>query len=105
MASYLRQVKTKVDMLKSIGDSNAVLKTRSYTYSQDRDELDLLIKQVMENKGDHYHILHGCKISKKYIKADNHLSTDYQFVKGVYQIKSGIDTTFSPSENDPVCAF
>ena len=43
-ASYFFHVKTKVGMLKAIGDANDVLLTRGYTYSQGRDALDILIK-------------------------------------------------------------
>ena len=32
-ASYLRQFKTKVDILKAIGDTNAVLQARGYIYA------------------------------------------------------------------------
>ena len=65
MASYLRQVKTNVDMLNAIGDSNAVLQTHEYKYAQGCDSLDLLIKEVRENKVVHDHVLHGCKIGTK----------------------------------------
>ena len=85
-ASYLRQVKTKLDILKSIGDENTVIKTRGYTYSQGCDAHDLIIKEFRENKGNREHVLHGCKLGTKYIKADNHLSTDHQFAKGMYKI-------------------
>ena len=46
MASYLPQVKTKVNMIKSIGDNNAVPWTCEYTYEQGHDEIDPLIKEV-----------------------------------------------------------
>ena len=98
-ASYLRQVKTKVDMLKDIGDANDVLQTRGYKYLQGRDALDLISKEVRENEGDCDHVLHGCKFGTKYIKSDNHISTDHQFAKGVYKIQSGIENTMSPIEN------
>ena len=77
-------------MLKSIGDANDVLKTSGYKYVQGRDALDLLIKEVRGEKGDRDHILHGCKLCKKNIKADNHLSTDHKFSKGFYKNQSGI---------------
>ena len=98
-ASYLREFKTKADMLKYIGDANAVLQTRWYTYAQGRDALDLLIKEVRENKGDRKHVLHGCKLGTIYNKDDNHISTDHQFTKGVYKIHSSIENTISSSEN------
>ena len=97
IASYLCQFKTKADMLKSIGNDNAVMHTRGYTYAQGLDALDILIGEVRENKGDCDHVLHGWKLSTKYLKADNHLSTDHQFAKGVYKIQSGIDTMTSSS--------
>ena len=43
-ASYLCQVKTKVDILKAIGDDNAVLQTRGYKYAQVHYALDIIIK-------------------------------------------------------------
>ena len=86
-ASYLCQVKTKVDILKAIGDDNAVLQTRGYKYAQVHYALDIIIKQVRENKGDRDHVLNGRKLGQKYIKADNHLSTDHQFTKGVNKIQ------------------
>ena len=89
-ASYLCQVKTKVDMLKDIGDANALIQTRGYTYAQVHDAIDILIKEVRENKGNQDHVLHGCKLDTKYIKVDNHLSTDDQFAEGVHKIQSGI---------------
>ena len=52
-------------MEKSIGNANAVLHTRGYTYAQGLDALDILIGEVRENKGDRDHILHGCKLGKK----------------------------------------
>ena len=85
-------------MLKAIGCANDVLQTHGYTYVQVRDTLDILIKDVRGNKGNRNHVLHGCKLSTKYIKADNHFSTDHQFVKGVYKIQSGIENTMSTSE-------
>ena len=97
-ASYPCQVKTKLDMLKDIGDSNAVLHTRGYTYAQVHDALDILIEEVRYNKGDRDHVFHECKLSTKYIKADNHLSTYHQFEKGVYKIQYVIENTISPSE-------
>ena len=51
-ASFLRQVKIKVDMLKAICDSNAVLHTHRYTYAQGRDAPNILIKEVRVNKGN-----------------------------------------------------
>ena len=45
-ASYILQVKKKVDMLKSIIDANSVLQTRGYTSTQGRYEFDLIIKEV-----------------------------------------------------------
>ena len=97
-ASYLCQVKTKVDMIKFIGDANSVLHTCRYKYSQGRDAIDLIIKQVRINKGNRDHVLHGCKLGTKYIKADNHISTDHQFLKGVYKIKSGIENTITTNK-------
>ena len=96
-ASYLRQFKTKADMVKSIGNSNAVLHTRGYTYAQGLGEIDILIGEIRENKGDCDHVLYGWKLSTKYIKADNYLSTDHQFAKGVYKIQFGIDNMISSS--------
>ena len=85
-------------MEKSIGNANAVIHTRGYTYAQGLDALDILIGEVRENKGDCDHVLYGWKLSTKYIKADNYLSTDHQFAKSVYKIHSGIGKTMSPSE-------
>ena len=96
-ASYLRQVKTKLDMLKAIGDANTLIQTHVYKYAQGRDVIYLLIREVRENKGDRDHVLHGCKLGTKYIKADNHLYTDHQFAKGVYKIQSGIENKIFPS--------
>ena len=84
-------------MEKSIGNANAVIHTRGYTYAQGLGEIDILIGEIRENKGDCDHVLHGWKLSTKYIKADNYLSTDHQFAKGVYKIQSGIDNMISPS--------
>ena len=77
-------------MLKYIGDTNAVLQTRGYIYVQGCDALDLLIKYVRGNNGNRDHVLHGCKLGTKYIKADTHLCTDHQFAEGFYKIQSDI---------------
>ena len=84
-------------MLKNVVDANYVLRTHGYTYAQVCDALDILIKQVRLNKRDCDYVLHGCKLGTKYIKADNHLSTDHQFAKGVYKIQSGIENKILPS--------
>ena len=44
MASYLPQVKKKMNTIKAIGDAKAVLQTRGHTYAQLHDEIDILIK-------------------------------------------------------------
>ena len=97
-ASYLCQVKNKLDMLKSICGADDVLQTHPYIYGQGRDTLDLLIKLVRESKGNREHILHGCRIGKKCTKSDNYLSTGHQFAKGVYNVHSDIENIMSLSE-------
>ena len=87
---YLHHIKTKAEILKTIGEANAVLQTHGYTYSHSRDALDLIIKYVGEIKGNCDHVLHWRRLGKKYTKADNNLSTDHKFAEGVYKIQSGI---------------
>ena len=104
-ASYICQAKTKVIFLKAIGDANYVLQTRGYEYVHCLDVFDIFIKEVRENKDDRDHVLYGCKLSTKYIQANNHLSTDHQFSMGVYKIQSNIEAQYQLVKNEPVCAF
>ena len=64
MASYLPQVKTKVNMIKYISDANVLIHTRVYTYEKLHDEIGILIKYVKENKGDHDHDFCGVSSAK-----------------------------------------
>ncbi|KAI0560856.1 Ribonuclease H-like protein [Gracilaria domingensis] len=89
-------------MLAEIDIVTKSLQTRGHTLAQCRDDLDILLETVMEQRNIRSSPLYQCKLENKYIAPDAAIVLDPIFESSVVKIQRGLQTELTEDKKESV---